>query len=136
MSDRDVVDAFISHLRDHGNPGLQVDRRPDEENRGSSDIDAIAGPFAIEHTSIDTLPNQRRDSDWFMRAAGKLERELPSTSPFRLNVTLEYNAVGIGQDWVAIVLHSRAGSATKRPACRRGAPLSRTLLASPSGFTS
>lgn len=102
MDDRAVIDAFVAYLRDHGHPGLHVDRRPDEENRKSSDIDAIAGTFAIEHTSIDTLPNQRRDSDWFMRAAGNLEEELEATPPFRLNITLEYDAVGIGQNWAEV----------------------------------
>jgi hypothetical protein len=101
MNDRDVVEAFVSHLASHGHPGLKVDRRPDEENRGSPDIDAIAGRFAIEHTSIDTIPNQRRDSDWFMRAVGDIEREL-DVSEARLNITIEYDAVTLGQDWTAV----------------------------------
>lgn len=96
MNDRDVIDAFVAYLRDNGHPGLRVERRPDEENRRASDIDAIAGTFAIEHTSVDTLPNQRRDSDWFMRAAGNLEQEIDTPPPFRLNITLEYDAVGTG----------------------------------------
>ncbi len=123
MNDRDVVDAFVVHLRDHGHPALQLERRPDEENRGSSDIDAIAGPFAIEHTSIDTLPNQRRDSDWFMRATGKLEQELPSTPPFRLSITLEYNAVGIGQNWVAVRAALRSWVSNKAPSLPEGRSL-------------
>jgi hypothetical protein len=102
MTDREVIDAFVAHLGDHNRPGLRVERRPDEENRDSSYIDAIAGPFAIEHTSIDTLPNQRRDSDWFIRAAGGLEQELGKSRPFRLKVTLNYDAVGKGQDWAVI----------------------------------
>ncbi len=102
MNDRHVVDAFVAHLRDHGHTGLQVDRRPDNENRDATDIDAIAGTFAIEHTSVDTLPSQRRDSDWFMQAAGGLEQELQAKPPFRLNITLEYDAVTKGQNWPAI----------------------------------
>jgi hypothetical protein len=102
MTDRDVVDAFVAHLRDQGHPDVRVDRRPDDDNRGSADIDAIAGPFAIEHTSIDTLPNQRRDADWFMRAAGGLERELPGTPASRLSITLQYDAIGVGQNWLAV----------------------------------
>lgn len=102
MNDRDVIDTFVAHLRDQGHTGLQVDRCPDEENRGSADIDAIAGDFAIEHTSVDTLPNQRRDLDWFMRAAGNLEQELASPPAFRLSITLEYDAVGVGQNWTAV----------------------------------
>ncbi len=102
MKDRDVVNTFVAYLCKHGYPGLQVDRRPDEENRLSTDIDAIAGNLAIEHTSIDTVPNQRRDSDWFIRAAGGLEKELPKIPPFRLNIIIEYDAIAKGQDWAAI----------------------------------
>lgn len=67
MKDHEVVEAFIAYLRDNGHPNLRVDRRPEEENRRSKDIEAIAGQFAIEHTSIDTLPNQRGKADWFMQ---------------------------------------------------------------------
>lgn len=104
MTDYDVINAFVAYLRKNGHPGLQVDRWPDKGNRDSSDIDAIAGPFAIEHTSVDTLPNQRRDADWFMRAAGGIEQELPSTPRFRLRIILEYKAVTVGQDWAAVRL--------------------------------
>jgi hypothetical protein len=102
MKDREVVAAFVAHLAANSHPGLRVDRRPDDDNRRSSDIDAIAGPFAIEHTSIDTLPNQRRDSDWFMQAAGGLQNELDHKPPLHLSVTLEYDAVGKGQNWPAM----------------------------------
>jgi len=102
MKDREVIDAFVAHLGTGGHPGLHVERRPDVENRDSEDIDAIAGPFAIEHTSIDTVPNQRRDSDWFIRATGGLMEELGTVPPFRLSITLEYNAVRKGQNWAAI----------------------------------
>ena len=103
MKDRVVVDAFVEYLREHGHPFFHVDRRPDNENRVSSDIDAIAGEFAIEHTSVDTLPNQRRDSDWFMRAAGRLEQELADKGLFRLNVTIEYKGIVKGQDWAKVL---------------------------------
>ncbi|MFZ5863657.1 MAG: hypothetical protein ACOYXR_12535 [Nitrospirota bacterium] len=102
MNARDTVDAFVAHLAANGHPGLKVERRPDDENHSSPDIDAIAGAFAIEHTSIDTLPNQRRAADWFMRAAGRLKCELEHKLPFRLNITIEYDAVARGQDWPAI----------------------------------
>ena len=102
MKDWEVIDAFVAHLGMNGHPGLQVDRRPDKENSNSSDIDAIAGHFAIEHTSVDTLTNQRRDSNWFVRAAGGIETELPSKPDFRLSITLEYDAVVKGQNWSTI----------------------------------
>jgi hypothetical protein len=97
--DKVVVDAFVSHLRQNGYPHLEVDRRPDEENRESPDIDAIAGPFAIEHTSIDTVANQRRDSDRFGQIVRGLEDELSPKLHYRLNITLPYEGIQLGQDW-------------------------------------
>lgn len=102
MKDSDVIDEFVAHLRKNGHPNLKVDQRPDNENRDSPDIDAIAGPFAIEHTSIDTLPDQRRNNDWFMQIIGDLEQEFSSQLPFHLYITLEYNAITTNQDWKAI----------------------------------
>jgi hypothetical protein len=102
LNDSDVIDAFVEHLRGRGYPGLKVEERPDKKNRNSRDIDAIAGPFAIEHTSIDALPEQRRDADWFMKAVGGIEKELPKKVSFRLRITIEYTAVKKGQDWDAI----------------------------------
>jgi hypothetical protein len=101
MKENEVVEAFVAHLAANGYAGLRVDQWPERENRKSPDIEAIAGPFAIEHTSIDTLPNQRGKSDWFMRAAGGLEKELPKP-PYRLNITLKYDAITLRQDWAVI----------------------------------
>jgi hypothetical protein len=102
MNDRDLINIFVTYLREHGFPDLRVDSWPEDENRNSPEIDAVAEPFAIECTSIDTLLNQRRDSDWFQQLVGGLEQELPSRVPFRINITLEYEAVRKGQDWAAI----------------------------------
>ena len=102
MTDCEVINAFVTFIKETRRPDLQVDRWPDKQNRDSSDIDAIAGDLAIEHTSVDTLPDQRRNSDWFMRATGGLEQELPIKPQFRLRITLEYDAVKKRQNWTAI----------------------------------
>ncbi len=47
MNDRDVIRAFVLYLRENGHPGLKVDRWPEDENRNSSEIDAVAGPLAV-----------------------------------------------------------------------------------------
>jgi hypothetical protein len=78
-----------------------VDDRPDKANRSSPDIDAIAGPFAIEHTRIDTLEHQRRDAARFLKVVGDIEQEFRSRLEFRLHITVEYHAVSTGQDWEA-----------------------------------
>ncbi len=101
MEDREIVERFVAHLADAGRPGLKIDRRPDEENRDSADIDAIAGQIAIEHTSIDSVPNQRRESERFMEAVGCL-RDLLPTPEFRLRITIDFTAVTTGQKWPEI----------------------------------
>ena len=101
MKDNDVIEAFVAYLERNGHPGLKVNERPDTKNRISPDIDAIAGPFAIEHTRIDTLPNQSRNNDWFMQVIDGLEAALSWQLPFYLRITLEYNAITTGQDWTA-----------------------------------
>jgi hypothetical protein len=100
MNDFEVIEAFVAYLRGRGHPGLRVDSWPDRER--PAEIDALAGAFAIEHTSIDTLQNQRRDDDWFSRVVSGLEAELSTPPAGRLHVILEYHAVHTGQDWSAI----------------------------------
>lgn len=102
MTDREVINVFVEYLRNFSHPGLTVDDWPEDKNRNSPDIDIIAGPYAIEHTSVDYLPNQRRDSDWFMRATHGLDQEFSTIIPFRLNIRIEYDAIGKGQNWIAI----------------------------------
>lgn len=93
MEDITVIDGFVKHLQEHGYPNLKVDQRPDMENRNSPDIDAIAGPFAIEHTSIDTLSNQRRNVDWFGKVTEGFDEEFSDQLPFHLSIAFDYGAV-------------------------------------------
>lgn len=102
MKDKEVIKAFVSHLRDNGYPHLKVDRWPDDENRTSPDIDAIAGIFAIEHTSIDTLPNQREQNAIFMQVIGGFREEFAGKLPYRLDIWLDFGAIEKGQNWPAI----------------------------------
>jgi hypothetical protein len=76
MSDREVITSFVAFLAANGWPGLGVDDWPEDHKDG--EIDAVAGDLAIEHTSIDTLQHQRRDSDWLVRMIGNLEQEVPT----------------------------------------------------------
>jgi len=102
VTDREIINAFVVSLRNYGHPSLSVDQWPEDKNRNSPEIDAIAGPYAIEHTSVDYLPNQRRDSDWFMRVTEGLEQEFSTILQFRLNIRIEYDAICKGQNWPAI----------------------------------
>lgn len=102
MKDRDVIAAFVDHLSDHGHPGLKVERWPEDQNRRSKEIDAIAGPFAIEHTSIDSVAYQRRNDDWYLRVVGGLTQELSESVDFHLDIILEYKAITRGQNWTVL----------------------------------
>ena len=102
LNDAAVVEAFVRYLAKQRNPGLQIESRPDVDNRNAVDIDAIAGLFAIEHTSIDTLENQRRDGSWFREIAQPLEEEFRNSLPFRLRLIFPYKGIKAGQEWDAI----------------------------------
>ena len=85
-----VVNRFVEYQkRLRGYHSLRVDRWPDQENRQSPEIDAIAGPLAIEHTSIDAIQDQRRDDDWFLRLTNGL---IDGCIDFGFTITLDYEA--------------------------------------------
>lgn len=60
--DRDIVERFIEQLGSAGFSDLKIDSWPEDNNPGQSVVEAIAGNLAIEHTSVDTLPDQQDQS--------------------------------------------------------------------------
>ena len=102
MEDKIVIEKFIEYLQKRGEKNLIIDIIPDDDNRKTKDIDAIAGKYAIEHTSIDTIENQRRDSSYFMKVVDELEKESFPLLKYRLSITLPYDGVKKGQNWSAI----------------------------------
>jgi hypothetical protein len=100
--EQDVVQAFVAHLGRGVAERLQVDRWPDLEDRTGKAIDAVAGRYAIEHTSIDALDGKRASDPQFMAAVGDLEHELQDQGPFHLRIDVPYRAIAKGQDWSAM----------------------------------
>lgn len=98
MENRRLVNEFVEHLQKNRLLNLKVDCYPDDKNRNTPAIDAIAGPFAIEHTSIDTIPDQRLNSNRFTQFIGNLEQELVFL-PFYLGITFKEDAITTRQDW-------------------------------------
>ncbi len=99
MVDRDVIELFVNHLsRQRGFAKLVMGRWPEDENRQSPEIDAIAGPFAIEHTSIDSVANQRKADDWFLRVVGGLDPVIADSVDCGFTITLDYDAIKSGLD--------------------------------------
>lgn len=84
----ECIDQFVAVLRTNGYPDLRVEDYPDERNSG--DIDAIAGSFAIEHTSVDGIPDQRGHDARFSKLIEGLRDELKHFD-FQANVTFSYN---------------------------------------------
>jgi hypothetical protein len=104
MKDYEVVGAFIAYLRDNGYPGLKIDKLPEDDTNVPTNmrIDAIAGPFAIEHTLIPTFQNQKAQEVWFSEAMANLDSELPKP-PYELVICSEkYDPVKKGQKRAAI----------------------------------
>lgn len=95
-----LIARFAGFLgRCQGNPELVVDRWPDKENRTEREIDAVAGDFAIEHTSVDSVTDQRQRSASYLRVVGGLDPLLKKHVGCGFTVTLEYDAIGKGMDW-------------------------------------
>jgi len=91
FDDSKIVELFVNHLKMNGHPDLKIDRIPDKEKvKGDKkeDIDAIAGSFAIEHTSFDTIKNQTRDSARFLKVVGNFEAEISPQLNYRLRIIL------------------------------------------------
>jgi hypothetical protein len=100
-TDKEVIAAFVAHL---GHDGLTVDAWPDieEHKKGKKTepaIDATAEKFAIEHTSIDALPNKREADASFTASIGCLEGKIDV--PFHLEVFVKMDAITKGQKYAA-----------------------------------
>ena len=134
MTDKEVTDLFVDFLAGNGNPGLIISARPDEENRQTTDIDAIAGPYAIEHSSVDTVRDQRRDSAWFLEVLKPLEEEFSGSLPFRLTLTFPYEGIQRGQQWPRITAALLGWIRVESPRLAYGAHEVRATHEIPFGF--
>lgn len=54
--------------------------------RGGVNTWNVAPPYAIEHTSLDTIENQRRDADYFLKTIEGLEPEFAGKLSYRLRL--------------------------------------------------
>ena len=97
------IEAFVKYLGAKLYPGLQVTEWPDKKNTRTPDIDAIAEGtgrrIAIEHTSIDSLPDQRCHNDWFTDVIGCLEDELKGQINCHLRLITPFGAVPTKISW-------------------------------------
>jgi hypothetical protein len=75
---------------------------PEDDHPGQSVVEAIAGNLAIEHTSVDTLPDQCRIGEQFMDTLSVVE--LLPVLHARLSILVPYELVTVGSDWEAFRL--------------------------------
>ena len=102
-----AIDGVIATLNRALGVSYRITKRPDRDNRRTADVDAYAEakgrtPLAIEHTRIESLAEQTRDSSRFTDALGPLEEDLKGVFPFWLTLAVSYENAVPGQDWSAI----------------------------------
>jgi hypothetical protein len=96
--DRQCIRDLASFLEAIGQPGVAgVDRWPEDEVHG--EIDAVVGPYAIQHTSIDSIEYGRLADKQFMAVIGDLEGELANKLGFPLWIVWHWSAIQKGQNW-------------------------------------
>ena len=99
--DKNTIKHFVAYLRKNGHSNLKIDRWPDDENSTTPEIDAIAGPYAIEHTSIDTYSNQRKFDDRFLKATD-IESEFQGQFTCNLRIRFKHEDFTQPQNWLTI----------------------------------
>ena len=103
-----VIVAFVDHLGLlKGRSNLSADRWPDKENRTKPEIDAIAGDYAIEHTGIDSVANQRQIDDWYLRVVKGLDEIIRECVDGGLTITLDI--LPLGNDWTGTAFKPISG---------------------------
>src|SRR5215510_9865369 len=84
VEEKNLIEAFARHL------GFSVDEWPEESNpKLPRQVDAIAGPWAIEHTSVDMIEEDRTHYERFDGIRSMIERDLHDV-PFPLTISLGY----------------------------------------------
>lgn len=103
MDQDTVIDQFVAHLSEVRKDDLEVVSRPDRINRNTEDIDAVISGkhnrIALEHTTIDTFPGQRDDSNRFNIVFGALEKELNGKFKGNIHITASCYSIPVGQNW-------------------------------------
>ena len=94
---RPCIRIFAVFLAMIGHPVFGIDRWPEDETE--NEIDAIIGPYAVQHTSVDALPDQRKRNAWFSQVINQIEPEFRNKLGFHLAIKIDWHAVQTGQKW-------------------------------------
>lgn len=93
--DERMIEIFAAFLNTLGSPIFNVIEWP-EDTRKPNQIDALVGPLAIEHTSIDALPAQREMNARFTEFIGEIEARTRGNLGFRIRIDIPFDALKKG----------------------------------------
>jgi len=100
-----VIRNVLEFLSKTVNAACEITGFPDEIERNSPACDALAvvgsRNVAVEHTSIDSIPLQRRDDNRFKKLLGPLENELAGKlpAPGHYQLVVHMNTIPAGVNW-------------------------------------
>lgn len=105
-----VIKEVLEFLSKTIKVGCKIIKHPDEIERNLPACDALAHvgdrKVAVEHTSIDSVPFQRRDDKRFMALLGPLESKLAGKlpTPGHYQLVIPMNAIPTGINWADVRL--------------------------------
>jgi len=124
--DQQLVLHFLSAFNRHHGTSFRVVRRPDEENRQTPAVEAVAcdddgTTLAFEHTLIEPFEGEKDDSNRFMRVFGSLEghTSLMKTG-CNVNLYVKVGAIPNGVKWDALSIQVREHLAKIIPSIGEG----------------
>jgi hypothetical protein len=111
--DQQLVLHFLSAFNRHHGTSFRVVRRPDEENRQTPAVEAVAADHdwttvAFEHTLIEPFEGEKDDSNRFMRVFGPLEgNSALMKAGCNINLGVKVGAIPNGVKWDALSIQVR-----------------------------
>jgi hypothetical protein len=106
--DQQLVSHFLTALNRQYGASFKVLRWPDEENRQTPAVEAVASDangetVAIEHTLVQAFEGEREDGERLMKAVGELEGHADLMKPgYNVNIVVRVGAIPKGIKWDVI----------------------------------
>jgi len=106
--DQQLVSYFLSALNSQYGASFRIVRWPDEDNRQTPAVEAVASDansetIAIEHTLIQPFEGERIDTERLMKVFGKLEGHADLIKAgYNVDVIVRVGAIPTGVNWQLI----------------------------------
>lgn len=109
-TERKIIKEVLEFLSKTINVSYKIVGYPDESERNLPACDSLAcvgiKKVAVEHTSIDSVPFQRRDDQRFIKLLEPLEKELTGKlpTPGHYQLVIHMNTIPTGINWADVRL--------------------------------